>query len=256
MSIKLCQATGSTVTPLDDARLYSWIANRAVGIVTGCTVTSAGTNQLSIAAGWGVCQGHMFTISAETIGAVLATSGTLPGRLLIHIDTADTDMPVKFVTQAASTLPALTQEDIDGSGSIYEIPLATYTAGTISISGLTSAAPAAPSLQSEIDSLNASCTQLSQNLAGATGTFTAKNSAVSINTRVDWHKITLIQTTANGAIGRLAILTTDFGWANISGTGYYEPTYAATKNGNVAIIPASVFTGWLSTTGTVRWMAE
>ena len=52
MSIKLCQATGSTVTPLDDARLYSWIANRAVGIVTGCTVTSAGTNQLSIAAGW------------------------------------------------------------------------------------------------------------------------------------------------------------------------------------------------------------
>ena len=168
MSIKLCQATGSTVTPLDDARLYSWIANRAVGIVTGCTVTSAGTNQLSIAAGWGVCQGHMFTISAETIGAVLATSGTLPGRLLIHIDTADTDMPVKFVTQAASILPALTQEDIDGSGSIYEIPLATYTAGTISISDLTSAAPAAPSLQSEIDSLNASCAQLSQNLAKVT----------------------------------------------------------------------------------------
>ena len=164
MSIKLCQATGSTVTPLDDARLYSWIANRAVGIVTGCTVTSAGTNQLSIAAGWGVCQGHMFTISAETIGAVLATSGTLPGRLLIHIDTADTDMPVKFVTQAASILPALTQEDIDGSGSIYEIPLATYTAGTISISDLTSAAPAAPSLQSEIDSLNASYATLNQNL--------------------------------------------------------------------------------------------
>ena len=77
-----------------------------------------------------------------------------------------------------------------------------------------------------------------------------------MDTGVDWHKITLIQTTANGAIGRLAILTTDFGWANISGTGYYEPTYAATKNGNVAIIPASVFTGWLSTTGTVRWMAE
>lgn len=173
MSIKLCQATGSTVTPLDDARLYSWIANRAVGIVTGCTVTSAGTNQLSIAAGWGVCQGHMFTISAETIGAVLATSGTLPGRLLIHIDTADTDMPVKFVTQAASILPALTQEDIDGSGSIYEIPLATYTAGTISISDLTSAAPAAPSLQSEIDSLNASCAHLSQNLAAASGTGTA-----------------------------------------------------------------------------------
>ncbi len=150
----MCQATGSTVTPLDDARLYSWIVNRTVGIVTGCTVTSAGTNQLSIAAGWGVCQGHMFTIAAETISAVLATSGTLPGRLLIHIDTADTDTPVKFVTQAAATLPALTQEDIDGSGSIYEIPLATYTAGTISISGLTSVAPAATSIQSAINALN------------------------------------------------------------------------------------------------------
>ena len=256
MSIKLCQATGSTVTPLDDARLYSWIANRAVGIVTGCTVTSAGTNQLSIAAGWGVCQGHMFTISAETIGAVLATSGTLPGRLLIHIDTADTDMPVKFVTQAASILPALTQEDIDGSGSIYEIPLATYTAGTISISDLTSAAPAAPSLQSEIDSLNASYATLNQNLAGATGTFAAAHSQITVDTGVDWHKLTLIQTTSSGAVGRLALLTPDFGWANIAGTGYYEPTFAAAKSGNSAIIPASVFTGWLSTAGTVRWLAE
>jgi len=106
-----------------------------------------------------------------------------------------------------------------------------------------------PAKQTDVATLN-------QNLAGATGTFTAANSQITVDTGVDWHKITLIQTTANGAIGRLAILTTDFGWANIAGTGYYEPTYAATKNGNVAIIPASVFTGWLSTIGTVRWMAE
>lgn len=143
MSIKLCQAAGSTVTPLDDARLYSWIANRTVGIVTGCDVEIAGTNQLSISSGWGICQGHVFTISAETIAALLPTSGTVPGRLLIHIDTSDTDTPVAFVTQTAGTLPGLTQEDIDGSGSIYEIPLATYSAGTLSISGLTHVAPSA-----------------------------------------------------------------------------------------------------------------
>lgn len=147
MSIKLCQAANSVVTPLDDAQLYSWIANRAVGVVTGCVVTSAGTNQLAISAGWGIVQGHVFTIGAETISAAVAPSGTVNGRLLIRIDTSDTVTPVEFVTQAETPLPALTQEDIDGSGSIYELPLATYDVGTISISGLTNVAPTADKRQ-------------------------------------------------------------------------------------------------------------
>ena len=143
MSIKLCQAANSVVTPLDDAQLYSWVANRAVGVVAGCAVTSAGTNQLSIAAGWGIVQGHVFTVGAQTISATVAPSGTVNGRLLIRIDTSDTVTPVEFVTQAETPLPALTQQSIDGSGSIYELALATYTVGTISISGLTNVAPTA-----------------------------------------------------------------------------------------------------------------
>lgn len=147
MSIKLCQAANSVVTPLDDAQFYSWAVNRAAGIVAGCVVTSAGTNQLAISAGWGIVQGHVFIIGAETISAAVAPSGTVNGRLLIRIDTSDTVTPVEFVTQAATPLPALTQEDIDGSGSIYELPLATYDVGTISISGLANVAPTADKRQ-------------------------------------------------------------------------------------------------------------
>lgn len=109
--------------------------------------------------------------------------------------------------------------------------------------------PAINENKTSIDTLN-------QNLAGATGTFAAANSQITVDTGVDWHKLTLIQTTASGAVGRLAMLTPDFGWANIAGTGYYGPTYAAAKSGHMATIPASVFTGWLSTVGTIRWLAE
>ena len=94
------------------------------------------------------------------------------------------------------------------------------------------------------------------NAAFAAGSFIAGSAAVTLDTGVDWHKLTLIQTSSNGAVGRLAMLTPEFGWACISGNGYYEAANAAAKSGHMATIPASVFTGWLSTVGTIRWMAE
>lgn len=147
MSIALKQAPGSLVTPVDDARMYELMSGGQVGIVEGCTVTSLGGNQLKVSAGWGLCLGRQFVVEEETINADVSTSGDVNGRLLIHIDVSN-DTPISFVTQAAATLPELTQEDINGSGTIYEIPLATYTVGEISISNLVSVAPTAIDLVS------------------------------------------------------------------------------------------------------------
>ena len=135
MSAILKQVSGAQVTPVDDARLYDLILSGQTGIVEGCAVTHLGANQLQVSAGWGVCQGRMFTIEQEIINAVVSSSGTVPGRLLLHIDvTADT--PAVFMTQAASSLPALTQEDINGNGTVYEIEMATYDISQTLISGL------------------------------------------------------------------------------------------------------------------------
>ena len=135
MSVTLKQISGAQVAPVDDARLYNLILSGQTGIVQGCEVTHLGANQLQISAGWGVCQGRMFTVEQETINAVVSSSGTVSGRLLLHIDvTADT--PAVFQTQATYSLPALTQEDINGNGTVYEMELATYNISRTLISSL------------------------------------------------------------------------------------------------------------------------
>ena len=136
--IALKQFDGSNVTPKDDAILYDFLVGDD-GILSGCTVTHLGAGQLRVADGRGIIMGRCFVVEAETMEATLAESGTLPGRLLIRVDIADVDAPIKFVTQAADPLPELVKEDINGSGTVYELPLATYTAEATQITGLTSA---------------------------------------------------------------------------------------------------------------------
>lgn len=137
--ITLLQYNGSNVTPQDDAILYNFIVQDS-GVLFGCTVTHLGAGQLQVADGRGIIQGRNFVIEAQTVQATLAESGTLPGRLIIQVDVANSEEPISFVTQAQNPLPDLIQEDINGSGSIFQLPLATYTAEVTQISGLTSVA--------------------------------------------------------------------------------------------------------------------
>lgn len=134
--ISLLQFNGSIVTPTDDAVLYNHMLGDS-GIIEGVTVTSQGGNVLSVTDGRGVILGRQFVVEAQTVTASLPTSGTANGRLLIQIDMSDTTEPISFITQAAATLPDLVQEDINGSGTVYQFPLATYTCSTTAVSDLT-----------------------------------------------------------------------------------------------------------------------
>ena len=49
---------------------------------------------------------------------------------------ANTEAPIAFVTQAADPLPALVQEDINASGTVYQLPIATFTAQPTMVSDL------------------------------------------------------------------------------------------------------------------------
>ena len=132
MSITLKQFDGGLVTPTDDAKLYHYILQSS-GIMSGCVASLISGNQLRVTSGRGMIMGRMFVVEEETILANLPTIGITNGRLLIRIDTTNSDAPISFVTQEAETLPALVQEDINESGTIYEIPLATYTAGQVDV---------------------------------------------------------------------------------------------------------------------------
>jgi hypothetical protein len=54
---------------------------------------------------------------------------------LIQVDTGNAT-PGSFVSQAAATLPALDQDDINHGGTIYQIPICTYDVGALAISNM------------------------------------------------------------------------------------------------------------------------
>lgn len=127
-------ATSDGLVPaVADRRLYEHLLLSNVGVVDGINIQANGTN-LIVSSGWGIIHGAIFQVEQETIQATVPASGSVNGRLLIELDV--TNSTIQFVTQAAASLPALVQEDINTNGSIYQMPLATYTISTASISNL------------------------------------------------------------------------------------------------------------------------
>ena len=153
MSIDLKQWSGKNIAPIDDAVLYQHFDARS-GIVFGCEPTAIGGLQIQITDGRGMICGREFEVVGETI--TVTGGNNVPGRLLIQIDASNVAAPISFVSQAADPLPALVQEDINRGGTIYQLPVATYTAGTAAISDLSAASNAISPLSDMIAAKEAS----------------------------------------------------------------------------------------------------
>lgn len=137
--ISLQTFDGATVEAINDARLYAAITNSAVGKVSGALVTAPGTGLvLHITDGWLIAKGRVCTVEAEDIVVQAGTTEGMRGRLYAHIDLTDTAAPVKLMSVAAATLPAMDNEDLNAGGSRCDVELATYTVGTVSASNVTS----------------------------------------------------------------------------------------------------------------------
>lgn len=136
MSIELIRRSGQTIQPIKDIRLFTKIFAEAC-VLEGCELTYLGTNQIRISAGTMLVCGGDISIAQEDISVELAESGTLPGRLYVHIDLSDTENPVSFSSVASDPLPALVQNsELYEENGIYDMELATYTAGTVAITDL------------------------------------------------------------------------------------------------------------------------
>lgn len=141
MSIQLHTVDNGVVNAINDAKYYEKLTNSACGLVEGGTVTIVSANTLHITAGWGIILGRLFTISAEDINVEVSTSGTVNGRLKMVIDLSNPDTPISFASEARSSLPALTQEDLNDGGFIYEYALATYSIDELNATNITSNTP-------------------------------------------------------------------------------------------------------------------
>lgn len=125
MSIILKQFEGSTVTALDDAIIYNHI-EAMNGIFYGCNVSKGDVTTLAVSAGRGMIYGREFEVLAENI-IIGAQTSAKHGRLIVQIDITNTAAPISFVVQLVDgDLPELVQEDINGDGSVFQLPLATF----------------------------------------------------------------------------------------------------------------------------------
>ena len=150
MGISLVTFAGQTVTPQDDALIYE-AALLGSGLIYGGTVTLASANTLHIAAGHGALGGRKFTIEETDIPVALTPSGTLLGRVYIHMDLGDVDEPIAFMVETAESLtPCVQDSDINIVNGVYEINLATFDVDTSTISNLDNVAPVIESLNNAL----------------------------------------------------------------------------------------------------------
>jgi hypothetical protein len=138
MGIKMNTYAGGQITAGNDAILHDRaIAN--TGILHGCNITFMGANQIHIEKGYLLIKGRYCTVTEDTIQVAMSNSETeLPGRLYVRADLADAQEPVKILSVAAEHLPELTQdENFNYDNGVWEMELATYTAGMTAIKDLT-----------------------------------------------------------------------------------------------------------------------
>ena len=136
MGISLVTFNDQTVTPQDDALVYE-VATRKSGLIYGGVVTLSSANVLHITGGHGVIAGRKFTIEAADISVQLTSSGTLKGRLYVHMDLSNQSNPITLLVERAATLTDPVQTaNVNISNGVYEFNIAEFTIGTATISNL------------------------------------------------------------------------------------------------------------------------
>ena len=128
-------------TAKDHGALFSGILSD--GIIKGCGLSTSGAD-LTIAAGYIIAAGRLMRLAAAQTITISATSGY--ARVLAQINLAEAATSTEFaqatfVTQTAESISgfaALTQEDINGSGIIYQAELCVVECDANGIAGIVS----------------------------------------------------------------------------------------------------------------------
>lgn len=171
--VKLITFAGETVSPLYDG-LMQELYTGGGGIITGAVVTIKDASNLHITGGYGALCGREFEIFASDIPVTLSSSGTLKGRLYLHMDLAQSGAPIELLVEVAASLtPVVQDSDVNTTNGVYEVNLATFDVGTSAISNLVDVSPKLSKIPDQISSLN-SALAAKPDIQIQTVTFTAQ----------------------------------------------------------------------------------
>lgn len=139
--IKLITFADSEVTATDDAYVYESAIGEG-GVINGCEVTIKNASELHINGGNGVLCGRKFTVYDSDIPVTLSSSGTLLGRLYIHMDLSNASTPIQLMIETGASLTPVQQDaDVNATNGVYEINLSTFNVDTSTISDLVDVSP-------------------------------------------------------------------------------------------------------------------
>lgn len=127
-----------TVSSNDDAHVYQLILSGRKGRTKGCGMTFS-TDNIFIDEGRFFVANRMIEVtSTETISTPVVTSTTY-FRLVFEVDLTKANTSSDFaqgyfkILSSATDYPAITQEDLENGGSVYQLPFARFTK---SVSGI------------------------------------------------------------------------------------------------------------------------
>lgn len=132
MAIRGITFSKQSVSSNDDSHLYKVLLNGKKGRTKGCGMTY-GTDDIYISEGRFFAGNRAVEISStETIASPVVSSGTTYCRLVFEIDLSKTNTNTTFnqgyfkILSSTSEYPAITQEDLDDGGNVYQLPFAKF----------------------------------------------------------------------------------------------------------------------------------
>lgn len=130
--MRVIRSAGQNISPSDDGALYNQVFSD--GLFRDAAISSLGSNQVSVPALYGIIQGREFTNSAETIEVELPASGTATGYIYVQYDLAAN--PIGTIESALAPFTP-TYEDINSTGTLAQMVIATYQASSVAVTSLT-----------------------------------------------------------------------------------------------------------------------
>ena len=179
--MRVIRSSNQNVSPSDDAKLFR--SAHTDGLFESASITSLGSNQVSIPALYGIMQGRDFTSEAQTLLVTLPTADTGTGYVIGRFNTATTDV-ISFTSQLAPYTPVY--DDINTTGTVCEMIIATYTATPVAITAISNSYA--------LSSLNATNIRDVTNITVPTTAFVADTTFTNYPFKAD---ITVAGATAN-----------------------------------------------------------
>ena len=133
MAIRGITFSKQSVSSNDDSHIYKVLLNGRNGKTKGCKMTFE-TNDIYVSDGYFFAANRLIEIqSTETIETPVVSAGTTYCRLVFEVDLTKTNTNSAFnqgyfkILSSQTDYPAITQEDLDNGGNVYQLPFARFT---------------------------------------------------------------------------------------------------------------------------------